>query len=160
MMDEQEFEQRARACMPKLYRVCCAVLPLSADREDAIQEALLRAWRCRRTLREDAHFETWLVRIVINECRDALRRRKRNATVELTELVPAPDANAPDPELRDALYRLDVKLRLPLVLHHMEGYKIDEIVNMTGTPAGTLKHRLLRAKDMLRAELEKGGYEW
>lgn len=160
MMDEREFEQRARACMPKLFRVCCAILPRSADREDAIQEALLRAWRYRLTLRENAFFETWLVRIVINECRSTLRRRRRNAEVELTDTVPAPQQAVPDLALREALYRLDVKLRLPLVLHHMEGYKWEEIAKMTGTPVGTLKHRVRRGMDLLRADLEKGGCEW
>ena len=160
MIDEREFEQRARACMPKLFRVCCAILPNAADRDDAIQEALLRAWKYRVTLKNDAWFETWLVRIVINECKDTLRRGRRNPQAELTETIPAPQADAPDPVLRDALYRLDVKLRLPLVLHYLEGYKQDEIARMTGTPVGTLKHRLRRAKDMLRAELEKGGYDW
>ena len=159
MMDQREFEQRARACLPKLFRVCCAILPDAGDREDAIQEALLRAWKRRGTLREVAYFETWLVRIVINECRDTLRRRKRSATVELSEIIPAPQAEAPDPVLQQALYRMDVKLRLPLVLQYLEGYKIEEIAKMTGTPVGTLKHRMRRAKDMLRAELLKGGYE-
>ena len=73
------------------------------------------------------------MRIVINECRSTLRRRRRNAEVELTDTVPAPQQAVPDPALREALYRLDVKLRLPLVLHHMEGYKWEEIAKMTGS---------------------------
>ena len=158
-MDEREFEQRARACMPKLHRIACAILLRSDDREDAIQEALLRAWRYRTRLREDAYFETWLVRILINECKDILRRRRRTNAVELTEHIPAPEQNVPDPVLRQALFSLDVKLRLPLVLRYLEGYKIEEIAQMTRTPVGTLNHRLRTAKDRLRIALEKGGYE-
>lgn len=160
MMDDREFEQRARACMPKLFRICCAILPNAADREDAIQESLLRAWRYRRRLRNEQWFETWLARIVINECRDTLRRSRRNNAGELTEAIPAPEEDAPDPVLRDALYRLNSKLRLPLMLHYLEGYKLEEIARMTATPVGTLKHRMHRARQLLRAELEEGGYEW
>ncbi|MDO4355032.1 MAG: RNA polymerase sigma factor [Clostridia bacterium] len=157
-MDEQEFIRRTQACSQKLYWISRAILPNWADCDDAIQEAMLRAWRKRNTLREEAYFETWLVRIVINECKSALHRGRRNATTELTEAVPAPEEPAPDPVLRDALYRLDEKLRLPLVLHYLEGYKVEEIARLTGTPVGTVKHRLRRAKDQLKEELEKGGY--
>ena len=72
MMDERGFERRCRACEQRLFRVCYAMLPEKADREDAIQEALIKAWRKRGTLRDEALFETWLVRIAINECKIAL----------------------------------------------------------------------------------------
>ena len=157
MMDEREFERRTRACKEKLFRICCAILPNAADREDAIQEALIKAWRGRDALRDESLFETWLVRIAINECRSVLRWRRRHETTELTEVIPTPEP--PDPMLRDALFSLDVKLRLPLTLHYVEGYTLEETARLVGVPMGTLKHRLRRAKDALRAALEKGGYE-
>ena len=157
MMDEREFERRVCACRQKLYRVCCAILPDTADREDAIQEALIRAWRKKHTLRDESLFETWLTRIVINECRNVLRQRKRHETAELTELIPAPAP--PDRALHDALFSLDVKLRLPLTLHYVEGYTHEETARLIGIPLGTLKHRVQRAKAALRDALQKGGYE-
>ena len=156
MMDEREFERRARACEKKLFHVCCAILPDAADREDAIQEALIKAWRKRSTLRDESLFETWLVRIVINECKAVLRRQKRRETEELTERIPAPEP--PDRTLHDALFSLDEKLRLPLTLRYIEGYSMEETAKLTGVPSGTLKHRLQRAKAALREALEKGGY--
>ncbi len=157
MMDEREFERRVRAYTQRLFRICCAILPHAADREDAIQEALVKAWRKKDTLRDDSLFETWFVRIAINECKSALRRKKRHETVELTETIPAPEP--PDPALRDALFQLDVKLRLPLTLHYVEGYTQEETAKLIGVPIGTLKHRLRRAKTELQALLKKGGYE-
>ena len=157
MMDEREFERRVRACRQKLFRICFAILPNAADREDAIQEALIKAWRRRDSLRDESLFETWLVRIAINECKSALRWRKRHETTELTEIIPAPEP--PDPALRDALFSLDVKLRLPLTLHYVEGYTLEETARLTGVPLGTLKHRLRRAKTELQTALQKGGYE-
>lgn len=159
MMDEREFERRARACTQKLFRICYTILPDSADRDDAIQEALIKAWRKRSTLRETAYFETWLVRISINECKSILRRKKRNATLELLESVPTPEPELPDSTLHNALHRLDVKLRLPLELHYCEGYTLDEVSKLTGVPLGTLKYRMRQARLRLKDELEKGGYE-
>lgn len=78
-MDEREFEQRVRACTQKLFRICYALLPERADRDDAIQEALIKAWRRRGTLRDLALFETWLTRIAINECKKHSSAQKTRA---------------------------------------------------------------------------------
>ena len=145
-MDEREFEQRVRACTQKLFRICYALLPERADRDDAIQEALIKAWRRRGTLRDLALFETWLTRIAINECKNILRRRKHASTAELDESIPA---------ARDALRSLDLKLRLPMVLHYVDGYTIAETARILGVPTGTIKHRLQRARTILKEQLKE-----
>ena len=145
-MDEREFEQRVRACTQKLFRICYAILPERADRDDAIQEALIKAWRRRGTLRDLALFETWLTRIAINECKNILRRRKHASTAELDESIPA---------ARDALRSLDLKLRLPMVLHYVDGYTIAETARILGVPTGTIKHRLQRARTILKEQLKE-----
>lgn len=154
-MDEREFEQRVRACTQKLFRICYAILPERADRDDAIQEALIKAWRRRRTLRDSALFEAWLTRIAINECKNILRRRKYAPTAELDESIPAPRDASPDPALRDALRSLDLKLRLPMVLHYVDGYTIAETARILGVPTGTIKHRLQRARTILKEQLKE-----
>ena len=153
-MNEREFERRARACTEKLFRVCYTILPERADRDDAIQEALIKAWRKRDTLRDDAVFEGWLMRIAINECRNVLRRKKRTPTVELNEMIPANDS-IPDLALHDALRNLDVKLRVPVVLHYIEGYTIQETARLLMIPLGTTKHRLKQAKSILKEQLKE-----
>ena len=145
-MDEREFEQRVRACTQKLFRICYALLPERADRDDAIQEALIKAWRRRGTLRDSALFEAWLTRIAINECKNILRRRKHASTAELDESIPA---------ARDALRSLDLKLRLPMVLHYVDGYTIAETARILGVPTGTIKHRLQRARTILKEQLKE-----
>ena len=153
-MDEREFERRARACTEKLFRVCYTILPERADRDDAIQEALIKAWRKRGTLRDDAVFEGWLMRIAINECKNVLRRKKRMPTVELNEMISANDS-IPDLALHDALRNLDVKLRMPVVLHYIEGYTIQETARLLMIPLGTAKHRLKQAKSILKEQLKE-----
>ena len=150
MMDEREFEQRARSCTLRLFRICCTILPEAADRDDAIQEALIKAWQRRASLKNEALFEAWLMRITVNECKNVLRRKKRTATLELVENIPSPNDAIPDPTLHIALQAMDLKLRLPLVLHYLEGYTIPETAELLRLPLGTLKHRLKKARQKLK----------
>ena len=68
-MNRTDFILRVRGCERRLYRVARTMLRSDADCEDAVQEALLKAWSKLGSLREEQFFETWLIRILINECR-------------------------------------------------------------------------------------------
>ena len=83
-----------------------------------------------------------------------LRRKKRTPTVELNEFIPANDS-IPDLALHDALRNLDVKLRMPIVLHYIEGYTIQETARLLMIPLGTTKHRLKQAKSILKEQLKE-----
>lgn len=80
--------------------------------------------------------------------------RRKIPSEALPETLTAPEP--PDPALRDALERLDVKFRLPLVLHYLEGYRVREIAKMLRLPEGTVKRRLHQARKLLKSAL-KGG---
>ena len=150
-MDEREFRERALAIERRLYRTSYMMLRSDADCADAVQEALFKAWRSRDRLRDPQYFETWLTRILINECKQTLRRRRPEAP--LSEAIPAPgDEGGP---LREALWRLPERFRLPVVLKHMEGYSVREIAAMLSLPQGTVSWRLSRAMKLLRQYLEE-----
>ena len=150
-MDAESFARRVEGMQGALYRVAYGLLLNRADCADAVQEALLRAWEKRASLREERYFETWLTRILINECYTTLRRRRAALPLDgLPEPVAPPDA---DPALHDAIARLDRKLRLPVVLHYMEGYGVGDIARMLRLPSGTVKTRLARARALLRLQL-------
>ena len=72
-LDERQFFQRVRACEQKLYNTARMLLPCQADCEDAVQEALFKAWARLDSLRDTGRFEAWLMRILINECKMLLR---------------------------------------------------------------------------------------
>lgn len=146
-MDKLEFERRCMACAGRLHRIALAMLAREADGEDAVQEALVRAWIGLKTLREPQYFETWLCRILINECKRMLRQRKRQAMAELSDALPAP--KPPNPALWEALRRLDVKERLPLTLHHAEGYTIAQCAHLLHLPQSTVKWRIHQGKQKL-----------
>ena len=149
-MTRADFVKRVRVCERRLYRVARTMLPSDADCEDAVQEALLRAWARLNTLREEAYFETWLMRIVINQCRTFYRRRSR-AEVELTEDIPCEETG--DSSLLDALMKLPEKPRVALELHYIEGYEVKECARMLGVPDGTVKWRLHQGRKLLKREL-------
>ncbi len=148
-MNRTDFILRVRGCERRLYRVARTMLRSDADCEDAVQEALLKAWSKLGSLREEQFFETWLIRILINECKNIYRRRPR-AQEELPESLAAPPA---DGELMDALMNLPPKFRIPMELHYIEGYGIAEISRMLRIPDGTVKWRLSRGRALLKTEL-------
>ena len=155
-MNKTEFTAAVLAAEPTLYRVARSMLPCEADCADAAQSAILRAWEKLDTLKSPEYFRTWLVRILINECRSALRRRSRYACAEPDESLPAPEPERYD-ELYEALYSLDEKYRLPVTLHYLEGFRLAEIAEMLRLPQGTVATRLRRARELLREKL-KGEY--
>lgn len=148
-MTSDEFSARIVAMMQTLYRVSYAQLGQSCDRDEAVQECLLKAWQKRHQLQDERYMQTWVVRILINECHNI--QRKRNREIPLEEL---PERAAPagaDTELHDALLALDETLRLPILLHYIEGFSTDEIARILRWPQGTVKSRMRRG----RAELKK-----
>ena len=150
-MDEREFDARIRALTPRLYRVSRTLLSCEADREDAAQEAVIKAWRHLHALREERYFETWVIRILINECRRIGRRKRPGPLPEDVRTD-----NPPDAGLWDALAELDVKFRLPVTLHYVEGYPLADIARMLNLPLGTVKRRLFTARGRLKDALEGG----
>ena len=149
-MTKADFIRRARACERRLYRVSRTMLPSEADCEDAVQEALLRAWARLDTLREEAYFETWLMRILINQCKTFYRRRPR-AEAELTEDIPCPETL--ESPLLEALKRLPRKQGIALELHYIEGYSVKECARLLGVPEGTVKWRLSQGRALLKIEI-------
>ena len=115
----------------------------------------MKAWQKHGQLRDERLMETWLVRILINECYNVKRAHRRISPMAELPERPAPvDAGG---EVRGAVMALPDKLRLPVVLHYMEGYRVDEIARMLHLPQGTVKSRLRNARARLKDMLgEKG----
>lgn len=129
------------------------------DRElahDAVQDALLRAWRDLPGLRDPARFDAWLHRILVNTCLGALRRRRRRP-IEV-DLQPVMPACGPDPlaaiadrdELERAFERVDAGHRAVVVLHYYLGMPLPDVASVMGIPLGTAKSRLHRALSAMR----------
>lgn len=150
-MNKAEFVRRVRNCERRLYRVARTMLSSDADCEDAVQEALLKAWSQLDTLREEAYFETWLIRILINECR-SLWRRRRGGEAELPENLTQAAADDASPVF-DALMALPEKHRIALELRYVEGYRTREIAKLLGISESAVKWRLGKGRELLKKEL-------
>jgi RNA polymerase sigma-70 factor, ECF subfamily len=156
--DREAFELIVLAKGEPMFRTALAILGNEADARDATQETFVNSWRRMSDLREIDRFDAWLGRILINECRTALRHRRRVREVAIEE---APDAQARpaagegffSTDFDAAFARLTVDQRAILVLHHLHGYGVREIATWLGIPSGTVKWRLNRARNALRAEL-------
>lgn len=148
-MDRSEFAGRASACAEQLYRVSWCILHNNTDCEDAVQEALFLAWKKLHTLRHPEYFETWLTRILINECRRMLRERISHTSVALDEALTAAAPETNDPDLQEALRRIDAKYSLPLILRHVSGYSTEEICRILKLPKTTVKWRMGEARRRL-----------
>lgn len=150
-MTQTEFTQRVLAMQDRLYRVSCSLLRCEADREDAVQSALEKAWRGRFLLRQEQYLETWLTRILINECYAIMRRSHR--VIPAGDIETAENAwetqNA-DEALRRALNALPDTLRLPIVLHYMEGMDVRTMARVLRIRESTVKSRLYRGREKLR----------
>lgn len=149
-MTKAEFVLRVRQMERRLYRISRSMLLCNADCEDAVQEALLKGWLRLESLKQPQYFETWLIRILINECRN-LYRRRRIAEVEFRENLDVADPETP--QLYDALMSLPQKYRILLELHYIEGYKTREIAKMMGMPESTVKWRLVYGRRELKRQL-------
>lgn len=150
-MDGKGFTERAIACERKLYRVARTYLSNESDCEDALQEALIKGWAKKNSLRELRYFDTWLIRILINECRN-IQRTNLRVSVPLREIAPPP---SPNPELWNEIFSLETKYRIVIVLYYIEGYGTGEIASMLRLPAGTVKWRLQQARKLMKENLKE-----
>lgn len=157
-MDEATFLRLVEETAGRLYRVARTMLRCDHDCMDAYQEALLKAWRSRDSLRDVSRFSAWLTRILIHECRNIQRRQWRIFPVAQPDMGFAEDEGY-DPGVRDAVQALPENLRLAVVLHYVEGYSVRDAADMLGIAPNALRTRLYRARARLRLELDNAQEE-
>lgn len=157
--DVHAFEELARRHQDALFRVAVRMLGDRADAEDALQEALIDAWRRIGSFRAEAAFSTWMYRIVTNRCTQLLRRTNRTVPfTEADESRPTPGGGSPeraaevDAEMA-ALGRLVAALpaeqRTCWVLRELEGLGYAEISEITGAGETAVRGRIHRARTAL-----------
>jgi RNA polymerase sigma-70 factor, ECF subfamily len=169
------FYELVRPYERRVYAAALAILRNEADAEDAVQEAMLKAFANIRQFRAEARFSTWLIQITVNE---ALMRRRRERSVVMEgiddnrddegEYTPrdfadwreVPSESLERKEVRrrlaEALATLDRKYREVFVLRDMEHLNIQETAEALGISVASVKTRLLRARLMLRDLLAAG----
>jgi RNA polymerase sigma-70 factor, ECF subfamily len=152
--DADAFAELARRHRDRLWSVALRTMGDREEAADALQDALLSAYRRADTFRGDSAVTTWLHRIVVNACLDRFRRRTARPTAPLGELDPPQGGDeAGAVELRidvnRALSQIPEGQRLALVLVDMEGLPVAEAALILGVPEGTVKSRCARGRAAL-----------
>ncbi|WP_251055331.1 RNA polymerase sigma factor [Streptomyces sp. ISL-66] len=157
--DEDAFAVLVRRHSSRLLALALHLLGNRADAEDAVQEALLSAWRQLPEFRHRASFGTWMYRIVTNRCLNTLRRRPHPAPLDSVPEPVAADAGSSPPRVAEtdaataalarALSELSPELRTCWVLRELHGLHYEEIAHLLGTSEKTVRGRLFRARRTL-----------
>ncbi len=151
--DVRAFEALARRHEAALHRLAVRVMGDPTEAEDALQEALLDAWRRIGHFRGESAFSTWMYRVVTNRCLGMLRRRRPVPVEQVDDHVPAPDSPERTAELDAgmaalgrALAGLSDDLRVCWVLREMEGLGYADIAQITGASENAVRGRIHRAR--------------
>ncbi len=158
--DQAAFAEIASATYGRLHSLAYGILRDRPLAEDAVQHAMLEAWRNLPKLRDPARFEAWTYRLTVNACYAESKRAKRwlpNMPIDSPTDPIAPDEIGPvaDRELLDRGFRkLSVDQRAVLVLRHLVGLPLEEVARTLDIPAGTARSRLYRALQTMRASID------
>jgi RNA polymerase sigma factor (sigma-70 family) len=165
------FEDLLRPQVDYLYRLAWRFTGSVADAEDLVQDVLIKLYPRTRELLEIDRLRPWLARVLYHQYVDSVRRHARSPVVELVrddesddnpldalaEMKDGPEEHAERSGQRErilrALDRLNAEQRAVVAMHDVEGYSLEELTTMLETPLGTLKSRLHRARQRLRALL-------
>lgn len=177
--DEAAIRELIRRMNPRLFRVARGIMPSDAEAEEVVQEAYLLAFSRLDSFRGDASFATWITSITINAARMQLRRPRPEKAYDTVNEAP-PETNGilifPGTEaaetaldrrqirifLEEAIASLAPDLRLPFILHEVEGLSTRAIAADLQINPITVRTRLFRARYQLRRHLEtrlRGGFD-
>jgi RNA polymerase sigma-70 factor (ECF subfamily) len=157
--DPGAFDDLVRQYQEQVHRLAFRLLGNAADLDDLVQEIFLTVFSQLKNFRDECAFSTWLMRITANRCRTSIRRRRiftrclfwlRSNADGFYVPPPAGEADETAARLRQAVYRLTEKYRMPIVLRYFESRSIDEIAEILNVAPGTVEVRLTRARQKLR----------
>src|SRR5262245_47630425 len=159
--DHDAFSVLVRASLGRLYAVASLILHDGDRAQDAVQDALILAWRGVRGLRDPDAWEPWLHRLTVRACYQLARREQRRIVLELHVEPPVDTPDAADMTITHAerdrmqreLGRLAIDQRVVMVLHFYLDLPLTDAADILDIPVGTAKSRLHRGLETLRASL-------
>ncbi|WP_122647183.1 RNA polymerase sigma factor [Enterococcus mediterraneensis] len=142
----------------RLYNIAYKILGNQQDCGDVLQDTLLKAYVQITTLKNDTYFHTWLCRILINECKNLLEKKKRFVVADMEtfdqENSILTSKKGESEWLREYVTKnLSSIYRIPLILYYYSGFSIKEISEILNEPVGTIKSKLARGKALLKQKL-------
>jgi RNA polymerase sigma-70 factor (ECF subfamily) len=154
--DHDAFAALARGAIARLDAAARLILRDPELARDAVQEAMLKAWRDLPRLRDPERFDAWLHRLTVRSCIDAARRRRRRVIEVELQPIDGPSTGdtaslVADRDLLDrALRSLEPEARSLIVMHYYLGMSVPETADALGIPLGTAKSRISRSLAQMR----------
>jgi len=159
--DKSAFQILVKRHKEKVRNIIYMTMNNSALVDDIAQDVFMTVYRNLKHFRFESQFTTWLYRITVNRCKDYLRkmnvRRIFSPIEEGSEIseYPAPvESNDISRIVTDAISKLPVKLRMPLILKDIEGFSYQEISETLNCEMGTVKSRIFRGREKLKEILQ------
>lgn len=156
-IDKDEFCEYIGQCEIAMYSVAFSILANESDAGEAVSEAIYRAYKKRKSLKEKSAFKAWILKIVHNTAVEMIRKNNRLVLVEETQ--PQDTTDNYDMTryiaLKDAVVNLKQPYRTVVVLFYYENLSISEISDITGSASSAVKKQLSRAREMLREQLRE-----
>ena len=152
-MTEQSYLEGADRIKGRLYRTALLYLGSESMAVDAVDEAIYKGYLALKKLREEAYMETWLTRILLNVCKDELRRRKRQVDWQTLPETAAEEFDALP--LKEAILRLPEELKAVVILRYFTGLTQEETARALDIPRGTVSTRQRKALELLKLELSE-----
>ena len=154
----QRFQELMDRRVRSAFRLAGYLLGDSISAEDAVQDAIERAWRAWPRLKDETSFGAWFDKILVNVCRDHARKRRQDRMAQHSFGVADDTFRAifERDEMGRAMSKLPADQRAVLVLRFWRDLPVDEIADLLDIPAGTVKSRLHYALDSLRGEFSRG----
>lgn len=141
----------------EMYKIAYSILHNDADAADAISETILKCWRNIGNLRKEKYFKTWLIRILINNCNDIIRKNSHTVYVErYDDIEPCDDSDISKESVSDYFNMLPDNYKLIMTLYYSYGFKIREIAAMLNMNENTVKTRLSRARNEFKEIYKEG----
>lgn len=140
LMDEQ---------MQSMYKIAISYVKNDEDAADAIQDTILSCYENLKSLKYNRYFKTWMIRILINKCKDILQRKNRMICTDEMPEMPFHEAEYASAEWAQMLEPLDEKYRMIVLLYYMEGFNTREISEILDMKESTVKSRLQRGRKQI-----------
>ena len=148
--DIDAFADLIRAYKQDMYRVAKSYLRNDEDVADAIQEAILAGFEKLQSLRSPEHFKTWLIKILINKCKDIIKSGKRYLPLEVVPEEGCCDNGQTNVEFMMLIDSLDESSKAVLVLRYGEDLSVKEISEVLGLSESAVKKRLERSRNKMK----------
>ena len=156
--EHEWFTSNVRKIEVSLYRLAFSILKSIPDSEDALSEAILKAYKYRNKLKDSSAFKAWMSKILIREAYKILKKNKRIINMPLEGYEETAASDGLQGELIEVIKTLTADLATVLILYYYDKYTVKEIAHIVGVREGTVKSRLYRGREELRHHiLEEGG---